>query len=130
MGGTARLESRSAGDRIIVVCRSPGPKALLERLLGSAEIHPSAVEAVLSATRRSPRAVVLNLEDVAGAEYDLLAALRRAKPDVPVYAVVKPENEPIGRSLVREGAADYFVLPGDVSRLPRVLADRPVVQST
>jgi GGDEF domain-containing protein len=117
---------RSADDdRVVIVCRSPGPRAMLERLIGPAETHAAAVEAVLSVTRRPARAVVINTEDVIGSEHNLLAALRRAGPGVPIYPVVKPENEPLGRRMVREGAADYFVTPDDVGRLPQVLARGP-----
>jgi hypothetical protein len=112
----------AADDRVVVICRSPGPRAMLERLVGSTETHAAAVEAVLSVTRRPARAVVINTEDVPGSEHNLLAALRRAGPGVPVYPVVKPEDEPLGRRMVNEGAADYFVTPDDVGRLPQVLA--------
>lgn len=111
----------AAPDRTVLICRNPGRRTLLEGLVRHAETHSSAAEALLAVVRRTPRAVVLNVEDVEGAEHDLLAALRRARPEVPVYLLVKPEDEPLGRGLVREGAADYFVFPGDVYRLPRVL---------
>jgi DNA-binding NarL/FixJ family response regulator len=113
---------RPAEDPVVVICRDPGRRALLERLISPAQIHASAVEAVLSAARRTPKAVVLNLEDLAGAERDLLGALRRAQPDTQIYAVVAPEDEPLARSLRRDGVSDYFIVPGDVNRLPRVLA--------
>jgi DNA-binding NtrC family response regulator len=110
------------GDRrVLLVCRSAGRRALLARLVGDAETHASAVEAVLAVLRRRPQAVVLNLEDIEGRERDLLAALRRSRPEVPVYIIAPPEDEPLARGLVRDGAADYFVLPTDIYRLPRTL---------
>jgi GGDEF domain-containing protein len=110
---------------VIAICRQPAQRALLARLAPGAETHTSAAEAVLATARRPPRAIVINLEDVEGSERDLLAALRRTMPGVRVYLVVKAEDEPRGRALLREGAADYFVLPDDVYRLPAVLAGRP-----
>jgi DNA-binding NtrC family response regulator len=116
-------------DRVVLVCRNAGRRPMLERLVGAAEVHATALEAVLAVTRRGARAVVLNLEDVAGAERDLLAAIRRGRPETRVYAVVGPEDEPLARSLVGEGMADYFVTPGDVNRLPQALAPAPAEQA-
>jgi len=107
--------------RVVIICRSAGRRTLLERLVGVAEIHASAVEAILAVLRRRPQAVILNLEDIEGRERDFLAALRRSRPEVPVYAIAQPEDEPLARRLLREGAADYFVLPTDIYRLPRTL---------
>ncbi len=122
----------AAEDRVVIVCRSPAPRVMLERLVGPArqgdavaspaETHAAAVEAVLSVTRRPARAVIINTEDIPGSEANLLAALRRADPGVPVYPVVKPEDEPLGRRMVAQGASDYFISPDDLSRLPQVLA--------
>ena len=112
-------------NRVVLLCRDPGRRALLEGLVPAAETYTSAVEAVLAVTRKGPRAVVVNLEDIDGSERDLVGALRRARPDVPVYVIVKSEDEPRGRGLVRQGAGDYFVLPTDVYRLPQVLAPAP-----
>jgi hypothetical protein len=110
-------------DPVVLICRSPGRRTLLEPLIRPAEVHASAVEAVLAVTRRTTRAVVLNLEDMAGGERDLLGALRRARPETRLYTVVAPEDEPLARSIVRDGlAADYFVAPGDINRLPAALA--------
>jgi len=112
-------------NRVVLLCRDPGRRAFLEGLVPAAETYTSAVEAVLAVTRKGPRAVVVNLEDIDGSERDLVGALRRARPDVPVYVIVKSEDEPRGRGLVRQGAGDYFVLPTDVYRLPQVLAPAP-----
>ena len=109
------------GRRVVIICRSPGRRALLARLVGGAETHASAVEAVLAVLRRRPQAVVLNLEDIEGRGRDLLGTLRRSRPEVPVYVIAPPEDEPLARSLLRDGAADYFVLPMDIYRLPRTL---------
>ena len=114
-----------SASRVVLLCRDPARRALLERLVPAAETHTSAVETVLAVTRKGPRAVVVNLEDIDGSERDLLGALRRARPDVPVYVIVRSEDEPRGRGLVRQGAGDYFVLPTDVYRLPKVLAPAP-----
>jgi GGDEF domain-containing protein len=112
-------------ERIVVVCRNPGRRAAVERLAAPAETHASAMEAVLAVARRPAQAVVVNLEDVEGAEREVLAALRHARPGVIIYALVRPEDEPLGRRLLREGASDYFVYPGDVNRLPAVLHPQP-----
>jgi len=111
-----------APGRVVVICRHPGRRVLLEHLVPSPETHTSAMEALLAVARRRPKAIVLNLEDVEGRERDLVAALRRARPETPIYALVKPEDEPLGRRLLKEGASDYFVLPSDVNRLPMMLA--------
>ena len=111
-----------APGRVVVICRHPGRRVLLEHLVPSPETHTSAMEALLAVARRRPKAIVLNLEDVEGRERDLVAALRRARPETPIYTLVKPEDEPLGRRLLKEGASDYFVLPRDVNRLPMMLA--------
>jgi GGDEF domain-containing protein len=111
--------------RTVLVCRDVGRRALLERLVPSAETHSSAIEAMLAVARKGPRAVVVNLRDVEGAERDVVAAVQRARPGVPVYFVVEPEDEPAGRRLVQAGAGDYFVMPTDVYRLPQVLEPPP-----
>lgn len=108
--------------RVVFLCRSPGRRAQIEPLLGAAETYPSAVDACLAVARRPAGAVIVNLEDIEGAERDIVAAMRRARPDVRIYTIVKPEDEPLGRRLLRAGVADYFVLPGDIGRLPQVLS--------
>ena len=119
---SAAPATRAEGDRrVLLVCRNAGRRALLARLVGGAETHASAVEAVLAVLRRPPQAVVLNLEDVEGRERDLLAALRRSRPETPVYVIAQPADEPLARGLVCDGAADYFVLPTDIYRWPRTL---------
>jgi hypothetical protein len=125
MPETQAAAADPSASRVVLLCRDPGRRALLERLVPAAETHTSAVEAVLAVTRKGPRAVVVNLEDIDGSERDLLGALRRARPGVPVYVIVRSEDEPRGRGLVRQGAGDYFVLPTDVYRLPQVLAPAP-----
>jgi GGDEF domain-containing protein len=110
---------------VVLVCRNPGRRALLERIVPSARTHASAIEAMLSVARNEPRAVIVNLDDVDGCERDVVAAVRRTQPDVPVYFVVEPEDEPAGRRLVQAGAGDYFVMPTDVYRLPQVLEPPP-----
>jgi GGDEF domain-containing protein len=106
---------------IVLVCRDPGRRAMLERIVPAAEAHSSAIEAMLAVARKNPRAVIVNFQDVEGSQRDVVAAMRRAHPEVPVYFVVEPEDEPAARRLVQAGAGDYFVLPTDVYRLPRVL---------
>jgi len=110
---------------IVLVCRDPGRRAMLERIVPAAEAHSSAIEAMLAVARKSPRAVIVNFQDVEGSQRDVVAAMRRAHPEVPVYFVVEPEDEPAARRLVQAGAGDYFVLPTDVYRLPRVLDPPP-----
>jgi len=118
-----------APGRVVVICRHPGRRVLLEHLVPSPETHTSAMEALLAVARRRPKAIVLNLEDVEGRERDLVAALRRARPETPIYTLVKPEDEPLGRRLLKEGASDYFVLPCDVNRLPSVLMPPETAES-
>jgi GGDEF domain-containing protein len=109
----------------VLVCRDPARRALLERIVPAAETHCSAVEAMLAVARKGPRAVVVNLQDVGGAEREMVAAMQRARPDMAVYFVVEPEDEPAGRRLVQAGAGDYFVMPTDVYRLPQALEPPP-----
>ena len=109
---------------IVLICSDPGRRALVEGAVHNAETHSSPVEGLLAVTRRPTRAVIVNLEDVEGGERELLAALHRARPGIPVYSLVPPEDEPLGLRLLREGAADYFVCPRDISRLPQVLEGR------
>ena len=109
---------------VILLCRDPGRCAILRRLVRSAEVHSWPVEVVLAVARRPARAVIINLEDFQGSPDDILAALQRGRPGLPVYAIVAPEEEPLGRRLLRQGAADYFVLPGDINRLPRILSPK------
>jgi GGDEF domain-containing protein len=110
---------------VVLLCRDPDRRALLQRIVPSAETHSSAIEAMLAVARKGPRAVVVNLQDIEGADRDMVAAVRRARPDVPVYFVVEPADEPAARRLVQSGAGDYFVMPTDVYRLPRVLDPPP-----
>lgn len=110
---------------VILLCRDPARRAILEPLIRSAEVHTWPVEAVLSATRHPTKAVVINLADVPDSPEAFLAALQRGRPDLPVYTIVTASEEPLGRRLLRQGAADYFVLPGDVARLPHVLEPPP-----
>jgi hypothetical protein len=108
--------------RVIVVCRDPARRSLIERLVSRAQVHASAVEGVLACARTETSAVILNLEDLAGAERDVLAAIGRARPEACLYAVVAPEDEPLARSLLAQGVTDYFIVPGDIGRLPQALA--------
>jgi GGDEF domain-containing protein len=110
---------------VVLICRDPGRRALLEQLVPAAEAHSSAIEAVLAVVRNRTRAVIVNLQDADGAERDVVAAVRRTRPDVAVYFVVEPEDEPAARRLVQAGAGDYFVMPTDVYRLPQVLSPPP-----
>lgn len=116
-------------DRIVFVCRDPALRALVEPAVRPAETCPAAVDALLAVARKAPRAVLLNLRDLAGSERDVVAALVRCRPQVPVYALLHPEDEPVGRALVQQGAADYFVLPGDIARVPSVLRPPPEAPS-
>jgi len=120
--GSPDRDCPASSPRVVLVCRNAAHRAALDRLLECLDAHTSAMEALLAVVRRPLRAVVLNLEDVEGAEHDLLAAVRRADPGVPVYLLVRPEDEPAGRALVREGATDYVILPSGLHRLPRLLA--------
>lgn len=106
---------------IVFICRDPGRRGLVERLVQPLRTHGAAVDALLAVARTAPKAVLLNLEDVAGSEHDVLAALQRCRPHVPVYVLVAPQDEPLARKLVAEGATDYFVLPSDIRRLPSLL---------
>ncbi|HUU90554.1 MAG TPA: hypothetical protein VM238_05020 [Phycisphaerae bacterium] len=106
---------------IIVVCRDPARRAAVERALRPTRTYRAAMDALLAVARKAPRAVLLNLQDVSGSARDVLAALRRCRPDVPIAILVAPEDEPLGRRLVADGAADCFVLPNEVARLPALL---------
>jgi len=114
-------DEADANGTILLVCRDPRRRAMVERLVQPIEAHPAAMDALLAVARKTPRALLLNLEDLAGSEQEVLAAIRRHRPDVPVGILVAPEDEPRGRKLVAEGAAEYFVLPNDAGRLPTFL---------
>ena len=114
-------DAADSNGTIIVVCRDPGRRAAVERLLQPIQTYGAAMDAILAVARKAPRAVLLNLDDVSGSSHDVLAALRRCRPDVPICILIAAEDEPLGRRLVADGAADYFVLPGDIGRLPAFL---------
>jgi len=121
-------ENRNLGPSeksIVLVCRDPRRRAMLERIVPAAEAHSSAIDAMLAIARKNPRAVIVNFQDVEGSERDVMAAMRRAQPDMPVYFVAEPQDEPAVRRLVQGGGGDYFVMPTDVYRLPRVLQPPP-----
>ena len=80
---------------IVFVCRDPGRRGLVERLVQPLRTHAAAVDALLAVARTAPKAVLLNLEDVAGSEHDVLAALQRCRPHMPVYVLVAPQDEPL-----------------------------------
>jgi DNA-binding NarL/FixJ family response regulator len=122
--------TQATSQRVVVLCRSPERQVLVERLVSAArpgaegpatETHTSAVEACLAIARRPARAAIVNLEDIQGAERDVVSALGRTQPGLRIYTLVRPEEEPLARRLVRQGATDYFVLPSDVARLPEAL---------
>jgi GAF domain-containing protein len=107
---------------VIFVCRDASRRALVERAVHETRTYSSAAEAFLAAVRDSPRAVLLNLRDVAARAPDWLQSLRREQPRTPVYLIAECEDEPAARALADAGAADYFVLPGDLARLTETLA--------
>jgi len=115
------IDVTDSNGTVVFVCRNPDRRAIVERLIQPIQTHAAAMDALLAVARKAPRAVLINLEDVAGSGQAVLAALRRCRPDVPVGILVAPEDEPLGRQLVAEGAATYFVLPGDVQHLPAFL---------
>jgi len=120
-GRDAPISSRPQ-PAVIFVCRDVSRRALVERAVHETRTYSSAAEAFLAALRDPPRAVLLNLRDVAARAADWLQSLRREQPRTPVYLVAECEDEPSARSLADAGAADYFVLPGDLARLTEALA--------
>jgi len=120
-GRDAPLSTRPP-PAVIFVCRDASRRALVERAVHETRTYSSAAEAFLAALRDPPRAVLLNLHDVADRAADFLQSLRREQPRTPVYLVAECEDEPSARALADAGAADYFVLPGDLARLTEVLA--------
>jgi hypothetical protein len=107
---------------VIFVCRDASRRALVERAVHETRTYSSAAEAFLAALRDPPHAVLLNLRDLAARAPDWLQSLRREQPRTPVYLVAECEDEPSARALADAGAADYFVLPGDLVRLTEALA--------
>jgi len=120
-GRAAPISSRPQ-PAVIFVCRDASRRALVERAVHETRTYSSAAEAFLAALRDSPHAVLLNLRDVADRAADWLQSLRREQPRTPVYLVAECEDEPAARALADAGAADYFVLPGDLVRLTEALA--------
>ena len=116
-----KLSSRPP-PAVIFVCRDASRRALVERAVHETRTYSSAAEAFLAALRNSPRAVLLNLRDLAARAPDWLQSLRCEQPRTPIYLVAECEDEPSARALADAGAADYFVLPGDLARLTEALA--------
>ena len=119
--GRAAPISTRPQPAVIFVCRDASRRALVERAVHETQTYSSAAEAFLAALRDPPRAVLLNLRDVADRAADLVQSLRREQPRTPVYLVAECEDEPSARALADAGAADYFVLPGDLARLSEAL---------
>jgi DNA-binding NarL/FixJ family response regulator len=119
---TART-AHAAAPRVVLLCRDLARQALIGRHVRSLEVRRSAGETVLAVSRAAPHAVVLDLADFGDQAADLLAALRRAQPDVPIYAFAQAEDEPLARELVRDaGLADYFVGPDELRRFGQTAA--------
>jgi len=118
-------EAATQGGGILCVCRDTGTRTLLERYVDKWEVYLSAVDALLAASRERPAAVVLAFEPGGVSGRSVVAAFRRANPTVPVYGMVRAEDEPLARSLLGAGLADYLVLPRDARRLPDLIAGRP-----
>jgi len=62
-------ENRNLGPSeksIVLVCRDPRRRAMLERIVPAAEAHSSAIDAMLAIARKNPRAVIVNFQDVEG----------------------------------------------------------------
>jgi hypothetical protein len=112
-------------EGVLCVCRDPRTRTLLARCADAAQTHLSAADALLAAARTPPSAVVLAIERRAATGRQVVAAFRRSLPRVPLYAVAEPADEPLARSLLEVGLADYFVLPRDARRLRAVLAGEP-----
>lgn len=113
------------GGGILCVCRDPGTRRLLDRYVKTGRVYLSAVDALLAAARERPAAVVLAFDPGVVSARQVVAAFRRTQPSVPVYGVVRAEDEPLARSLLGAGLADYLVLPRDARRLPDVIAGQP-----
>ena len=110
----------------IVVSGDPKHLALLRRAAPEAQVHTTAADGFLAALRSRPQAVVFDIGPLPDRTQDLVVNLRRERPDTRVYLVTESEGEPAARALVNAGAADYFVLPGDLDALAAALApDRP-----
>ena len=115
----------SAAPPVVLLGRSPAAHRLVERAAAQVRSYGSAMEALLSLAQDRPRAIVLCPADFEGREDALLAAIRRAQPGVPIYVLVPPEDEPLGRRLVEGGAADYALLPDGLEDLRAMLAGGP-----
>ena len=124
------FESGLPQGRVVLIARGADVRCAVERGAGAVDPYPSAIEAVLSVAQRETRAVIVHFADVAGGERELLSALRRARPETPVYFLVSPEDEPVARTLVREGATDYFIVPGGLAPLFAALDAAVAVQTT
>jgi len=115
---------------ILCVCRHPALQAAVRQYIGPCRICSSGAEVVLQAVRVPPQAVIIECQDGDSSPRQVLAALKRSLPNVPVYAIALPENEPLAAQLRGAGLADYFVLPDDVRRLPSVLGGRKLPTPT
>jgi len=72
--------------------------------------------------RGGVRAAVLDFDCLRGRAGELLAGLKKAQPDLAIYLLAEPEDEPAARDLLEAGATQYFLLPGDSDELAHVLA--------
>lgn len=115
------IDLRHTSGRIVLVCHDGERRAAVEQRLPSVETPTSAIEAMLAVVRRPADAVLIDLDDLPHSAAAFLSALRRAAPAMPVYALVKAEDEPRAHDLLPEGLAGYFVVPGDLARLGEVV---------
>ena len=112
----------SAQPRVILVCRSPARRALLDRVLNAADIYSSGAEALWAVARSGVRAAVLDFDCLRGRASELLAGLKKAQPDLAIYLLAEPEDEPAARDLLDAGVTQYFLLPGEADELAHALA--------
>ena len=119
---TTASTDASAQPRVILVCRSPARRALLDRVLNAADIYSSGAEALWAVARSGVRAAVLDFDCLRGRARELLAGLKKAQPDLAIYLLVEAEDEPAARDLLEVGATQYFLLPGEADELAHALA--------
>lgn len=110
---------------VLIVDDDPDVTKLMKRQLESegyaVMIEHSGLSAIESVKNTRLLAVLLDLglQDVSG--FDVLKAVKKAKPDLPVIMVTGSHKESEGQAALEMGAWDYITKPIDFAYLKNIL---------
>jgi CheY-like chemotaxis protein len=111
--------------RVLVVDDDPEVVALLQDVLASLDYESASAadgdEALRVVTSYRPDVILLDLWLPGMLGTEVLVALRRDHPEIPVVMVTANTDEQIGRESLAQGAFDYVRKPFDVETLERIL---------